>query len=67
MVDEQSVSEQYLKISPCKVETIVAYPVGTHDIKVQIIGDIVQQLTNDQQDGTVKMTYVLKAHTIEVV
>lgn len=42
-------------------------PVGTYNVKVVVTGDIVKEEHSDNQDSTVDVTYILKAHTVELI
>ena len=41
--------------------------VGTYNIQVMVTGDIVKEEVYDAQDGTVDMTYILKATEVAVM
>ena len=56
-----------LRISGAKVELDKPLKVGTYDITLKVTGDIVKEEIMDNQDGTVTITYVLKAGEVEVI
>ena len=62
----RTINSHNLRISQAKVEINKELPVGTYDVQVLVKGDIVKEEINDNQDGTVDVTYVLKAIEIEL-
>ena len=55
---EKNIDETYIKISgkfPVQKELEIG-----QEITLQIKGAVVQQITGDNQDGTVSVTYVVK-------
>lgn len=59
-------SSRSLKISQGKTEISQSLEVGTYDVRVLVTGDIVQELHNDAQDGSIEVVYVLKATNVEI-
>ena len=56
-----------IKISGAKIEVPNGLPVGTYDVKMEIVGDIIKEELTDNQDGTVNKTYILRATMVELL
>lgn len=61
------VNSKFLKVSRAKVEIPDDLVLGQYNVEVLVKGDIVKVENSDQQDGTMDITYILKATEMKVV
>lgn len=60
------VATRYVRVSGAKTEVNGELPVGTYDVTLVVKGDIVKEEIGDNQNGSVDVTYVLKAHEVMI-